>query len=119
MIHCESMSRAGGTQSLGAAILNRYKNSGPSDPYADVFTLLSEDRQRDAEILGKALRLGAMLSGAAPGSLEDTAIAVEGDRLVLTLRGAARDLRGEAVERRLGALANRLDLEPVVETAVR
>ena len=36
-------------------------------------------------------------------------IAREGGRLVLTLRGPAREFAGEAVERRLQTLAQRLD----------
>ena len=54
------------------------------------------------------MRLGAMLSGSATGVLEHASIARSGDRLVLTLRGPAREFAGEAVERRLQMLAARL-----------
>ena len=55
------------------------------------------------------MRLGAMLSGSAPGVLEHAAIARDGGRLTLTLRGPAREFAGEPVERRLETLAVRLD----------
>ncbi len=99
---------------LGIAIMNRYKSSstGAFDP--EILNLLSPERQASAEKLGRAIRLGAMLSGSAPGTLEDTEIALRGDELVLTLRGPARALRGEMVEKRLGALAARLELTPRV-----
>lgn len=101
---------------LGAAILNRYKNSQSGlDP--EVLGLLSEAELHRAETLGRAIRLGAMLSGAAPGSLEDTQLQVKAGTLSLTLRGDARALRGEAVERRLNALAGRLDLQSEVRLA--
>nr|WP_216366873.1 Ppx/GppA family phosphatase [Halovulum dunhuangense] len=99
---------------LGAAILNRYKNTGNHGFDPEVLKLLSPERLAAAELLGKALRLGAMLSGAAPGSLENTALVPAGGKLTLVLKGRARALRGEAVERRLGALAARLGLEPAV-----
>jgi cytochrome oxidase assembly protein ShyY1 len=55
------------------------------------------------------MRLGAMLSGSATGVLEHTPIVRDGGRLVLVLRGAAREFAGEAVERRLQTLAQRMD----------
>ncbi len=53
----------------GAAIRNRYK-SGSTTPFHDprLMELLPDALQEEAETLGRALRLGAMLSGAAPGS---------------------------------------------------
>ncbi len=99
---------------LGAAILSRYKSAGEGfDPA--VLSLLTPDQRDQAEILGRALRLGAMLSGAAPGSLENTELAMDADRLTLTLRGKARALRGEAVDRRLASLASRLGLDSKVQ----
>ena len=71
--------------------------------------LLPPERTAEAAVLGRAMRLGAMLSGSATGVLEHASIAREGGRLVLTLRGPAREFAGEAVERRLQMLAARLD----------
>ena len=59
-------------------------------------------------MLGRAMRLGSMLSGSSPGVLEHAKLALEDGRVVLTLRGPAREFAGEAVERRLQTLADRL-----------
>ena len=99
---------------LALAILNRYKNSRKTGFADDLIALLPEDRRTHAETLGRAIRLGAMLSGAAPGSLEDTELRLEPDRIALVLHGRAQDLRGEMVERRLGALAAQLGREPAI-----
>ncbi len=95
---------------LGLSILHRYKSSARSHFDPAVLDLLTPERQFEAEILGKALRLGAMLTGAAPGALEDTSLAIKKDRLILTLSGRGADLAGEVVARRLDALATRLSL---------
>ena len=60
-------------------------------------------------MLGRAMRLGSMLSGSSTGVLEHAALVRDGGRLVLTLRGPGRAFAGEAVERRLQTLAGRLD----------
>jgi len=41
--------------------------------------------------------------------LEHSSVAHEGGRLILVLRGPAREFAGEAVERRLQTLAQRMD----------
>jgi hypothetical protein len=71
--------------------------------------LLPVDRADEAAVLGRAMRLGAMLSGSAIGVLEHAALAVTGERLELRLRGPGRDFAGESVERHLHSLAGRLD----------
>ena len=93
---------------LGLALLNRYKAVAPAEEVRRYGGLLSAERAQEAAVLGRAMRLGAMLSGAATGVLEHAAIARDGDGLRLTLTGPAREFAGEAVERRLQALAARL-----------
>lgn len=100
---------------LGMAILSRYKNAGHSTLEIPVEELLSKDRIRAAVQLGKAMRLGAMISGAQVRLLDHTALRRVGDTLVLTLAGPARELNGEVVEKRLASLAKQLDLEPVLK----
>ena len=46
---------------LGLALLHRYRNSREGTRFEELFTLLDEAGQKQAEILGKAMRLGAML----------------------------------------------------------
>jgi len=100
---------------LGLALLNRYKTAaltGPAERYA---RLLDDTRATDAVVLGKAMRLGAMLSGASVGILEHATLELTADRVVLGLTGPARDCAGETVDRRLQSLASRLGREGVQE----
>jgi exopolyphosphatase / guanosine-5'-triphosphate,3'-diphosphate pyrophosphatase len=94
---------------LGLALMHRYK-SGSATPDTERFrTLLPPARAAEAMVLGKAMRLGAMLSGAATGVLEHARLA-KGDKLTLTLAPAAHRFLGDVVERRLASLAQRLEL---------
>jgi len=97
---------------LGMAILNRYKNAGPSTLEIPVEELLSEVELANAVRLGKAMRLGAMISGAQTGLLDHTMLTLECDRLKLTLSAAANALNGEVVEKRLASLAEQMDMVP-------
>ena len=94
---------------LGLALLNRYKVVAPGEEVSRYGGLLPASRAAEAAVLGRAMRLGAMLSGSAMGVLEHTSIAREAGRLILVLRGPARAFAGEAVERRLQTLAQRMD----------
>jgi exopolyphosphatase/guanosine-5'-triphosphate,3'-diphosphate pyrophosphatase len=94
---------------LGLALLNRYKAATPGEismPYGE---LLTPERATEAAVLGRAMRLGAMLSGSAMGVLEHATLVLSEDRLELRLRGSGRDFAGDSVERRLLSLAARLD----------
>src|SRR5690606_11747941 len=95
---------------LGLALLNRYKTTAPEDLAVRFERLLPEGRSAEAAVLGRAMRLGAMLSGSATGVREHATLEY-GERLVLRLRGPARDCAGDAVERRLQSLAGRLGVE--------
>ena len=91
---------------LGLAILHRYQGSARIDFDPEVLQLLSVDRQKEAEVLGRALRLGSMLTGSAPGALEQTSLTLDDDKLTLSMAGISVELQGEVVERRLKALAS-------------
>ena len=47
---------------LGLALLHRYKNSRSKCHFSDIFAVLPEADQTRAEVLGKAMRFGAMLA---------------------------------------------------------
>jgi exopolyphosphatase/guanosine-5'-triphosphate,3'-diphosphate pyrophosphatase len=94
---------------LGLALLNRYKAVAPGEEVRRYEGLLTSVRGGEAAVLGRAMRLGAMLSGSVPGVLDHSSIELVEGRLVLTLKGPAREFAGEAVERRLQTLAQRLD----------
>ena len=46
---------------LGLALLHRYRNKRDGTQFEKLFSLLNDDGRKDAEVLGKAMRLGAML----------------------------------------------------------
>ena len=97
---------------LGLALLHRYKNSRAGSPMAPLFKLLSEAEIRDAEILGKAMRFGAMLALDDPadaGKLTQT-----DQELRLHLTSIGRKLMGEVAEARFRSLCNALGLLPVI-----
>ncbi|WP_444455152.1 exopolyphosphatase [Rhodobacter capsulatus] len=99
---------------LGVSLLHRYKNSRAGSRFEPLFTLLSPEQLREAEILGKAMRFGAMFSIQDPGdagelSYNATTNAIE---LRLTKRGAG--LFGEVAEARFASLAAAMKATPMV-----
>jgi len=96
---------------LGLALLHRYKAVATAEETQRYAGLLSPERAAEAAVLGRAMRLGAMLSGAAMGVIEDSRIAREGGKLRLTLTGPACEFAGEAVDRRMQTLAAKLDCD--------
>lgn len=97
---------------LGLTVLHRYRGAAGRDFDPAILTLLPEDRQQEAETLGRALRLGSMLTGSAPGALEDTSLTLDDTELTLSLSGVAVKLCGEKVDQRLASLAARLGRQP-------
>lgn len=97
---------------LGLALLHRYKNSRAGSPMAPLFKLLSDAEIRDAEILGKAMRFGAMLALDDPADAGKLTLTDRELRLHLTPTG--RKLMGEVAEARFRSLCNALDKEPVI-----
>ncbi len=99
---------------LGLALMNRYTNKIDKTRYASLFEMLNDDQVKEAEILGKAMRLGAMLwltSDETPGGLKWSPKARE---LTLKLSEEARPLFGEVAEARFAALTNALDAQGTV-----
>jgi exopolyphosphatase / guanosine-5'-triphosphate,3'-diphosphate pyrophosphatase len=95
---------------VGFALINRYKSSAPS-PMAERFAgMIGERRMAEAARLGRAMRLGSMLSGSAHEVLENADLRVSDGVLTLTLRGIACECTGDMVERRLQSLASRMNL---------
>ncbi len=99
---------------LAVALAYRYKGAKDalrSEPAAD---LLTGDERRQAEALGRTLRLGAMISGAALNILSDSKLKRSNKSLSLSFRKAHASLMSGPVERRLNSLAATLELEPVL-----
>ena len=101
---------------LGLALMHRY-TSKPNERLAPLFALLNEDQMREAEILGRAMRLGAMLWTASdqhPGTLTWKR---KSGQLTLKLTTQARPLFGEVAEQRFQSLAKALDATAEVKFA--
>ena len=99
---------------LGIALLHRYANKREGTPFESLFTLLSEKEQLDAEILGKAMRFGAMLllsNDEEPGELQWRPKKKE---LEIVLRNRSRPLFGEVAEARFTTLASAMGATPIV-----
>ncbi len=99
---------------LGLSLLHRYSNKREGSRFEPLFRLLTEDQLRQAEILGKAMRFGAMLwlkADEAPGTLvwKPKKRTVE-----LILSANARPLFGEVAEQRLTALATAMQATATV-----
>ena len=97
---------------LGLALLHRYKNSRAGSLMAPLFKLLSDAQINDAEVLGKAMRFGAMLA------LDDPAdagrLTCENGELRLHLTPTGRKLMGEVAEARFRSLCGALGLEGAI-----
>lgn len=101
---------------LGVALLHRYKNSRDGSPFHALFELLDDDDIRWAEILGKAMRFGAMLTASEDRDMGKLRYFPKKRLLELRLAAGTRDLYGEVAEARLNALAAALGgVEPVVK----
>ncbi len=94
---------------LGLALLHRYRNKREGTRFEDLYALLDGQRQQEAEVLGKAMRFGAMLWM----TDEDPAQArldwrPETRALTLHLPKGAAPLFGEVTEARFRAMADAL-----------
>jgi exopolyphosphatase/guanosine-5'-triphosphate,3'-diphosphate pyrophosphatase len=69
-----------------------------------------------ARVLGAAMRVAYLVSGAMPGVLPYAPMVVERGKLKLKLRGKHRDLAGERIFARLRQLARLIGREPVIVT---
>ena len=90
---------------LGLALLHRYKNSRAGSRLEPLFRLLSDEQMQDAEILGKAMRFGAMFAGGDPAQAGKLAWNPKKRILELHLTRDGHDLFGEVAQARFAALA--------------
>jgi exopolyphosphatase/guanosine-5'-triphosphate,3'-diphosphate pyrophosphatase len=102
---------------IGFALMNRYGGGRHSADVAEALTLLSPEARTKAKALGRALRLGAMLSASAPGMLAGARLDIGRHGVDLHLTPDLAPLSGFAVEKRLSALAAVLDRDKVRVTA--
>ncbi|SMO49778.1 Ppx/GppA family phosphatase [Paracoccus laeviglucosivorans] len=102
---------------LGLALLHRYKNSRAGSPMAPLFALLSEKEIADAEVLGKAMRFGAMFSVKDPAEAGELHFYPKKKILELKLTKIGTALLGEVAESRFNTLATALDAQPVIRAS--
>lgn len=102
---------------LGASLRYRYKAGRAKRADLPALSLLSEDELRRARLLGRAIRLAAMISGSAPGALPHTRLERVEDGWRLLFEPEVADLAGEAVRKRLSALGESLGCAPELVVA--
>ncbi len=94
---------------LGLALMNRYTSKTANSRFDPLFAMLEDAQIKEAEILGKAMRLGAMLwitADEQPGTLKWNSKTRE---LTLKLTEHARPLFGEVAEQRFAGLVSAMD----------
>lgn len=100
---------------LGLALLHRYRNKREGTRFEEMYDLLSPEDQKQAEILGKAMRFGAMMWMRKDSSLGTFKWAPRKKQLLLTLTPEAEPLYGEVAEARLASLGASLEAEIIVK----
>lgn len=95
---------------LGTALLHRYKNSGSGTVLDDVGHLLSDEEMQLAQIVGKAMRFGAMFAGASEEMACELKIHRRRKELELVLLEGGDALFGEVVQTRFQSLADALGM---------
>lgn len=99
---------------IGLALLHRYKNSREGSRFEPLFSLLDEAEIRKAEVLGKAMRFGAMFSGQVPERMGTLRWFPKKRVLELHLGPDAKALFGEVAEARFKSLAGSLQAADVI-----
>ncbi len=101
---------------LGLALLHRYKNSRAGSRLEPMFRLLNDDELQEAEVLGKAMRFGAMFAVGDPAKAGRLVWSPKKKLLELNLTDEGRGLFGEVAEARFVSLA--LSLKAVAKIGV-
>ena len=98
---------------LGLTLLHRYKNDREGSRFEPLFALLNEKEIHTAEVVGKAIRFGAMFSVKSPEDMAKLKWQPKKKLLTLYLSPHAKDLFGEVAQARFNSLASSLDAEPI------
>jgi exopolyphosphatase/guanosine-5'-triphosphate,3'-diphosphate pyrophosphatase len=101
---------------LGLALLHRYRNKREGTRFEALYDLLDEKSQKQAEVLGKAMRFGAMLWMQKDAQMGVLRWYPQKKLLELLMPEAARPLYGEVSAARFMSLANALEAEVNVGT---
>ena len=101
---------------LGLALLHRYSNKRENARFQDLYEMVDEATQLEAEILGKAMRFGAMLWMNKDEDRGELRWFPKKKRLELWLTGDMMPLFGEVAEARLNSLGSSLGATVEVKT---
>ncbi|MCA8882342.1 MAG: Ppx/GppA family phosphatase [Rhodobacteraceae bacterium] len=99
---------------LGLALLHRYKNSREGGRFDELVNLIPEDQVRSAEILGRAMRFGAMFTAQKAAQMGTLRWNPQKRKLVLSIGPRAMALYGEVAQARFASLAKSLGAESEV-----
>jgi len=99
---------------LGLALLHRYKNNRAGSRFEPLFRLLEEDDLREAEVLGKAMRFGAMFAGGDPNAAAALVYQPKKTTLEIRLTPRGKALFGEVATARFASLAATLKATAVI-----
>lgn len=102
---------------LGLALLHRYRNKREGTAFEDLYGLLDAEQSHQAEVLGKAMRFGAMLWMKRDSTMATLDWDGAARALTLHLPPDGVDLFGEVAEARLKSLAATLEAELTVAAA--
>jgi exopolyphosphatase/guanosine-5'-triphosphate,3'-diphosphate pyrophosphatase len=96
---------------LGLALLHRYSNKQGSSRFQDLFDIIDEKMRLEAEVLGKAMRFGAMLWMDRDKDRGELRWFPKKKQLHLCMTPDMLPLFGEVAEARLNSLAASLEAE--------
>lgn len=102
---------------LGLALLHRYSNKRENTRFHDLIDMVDEKTQQEAEILGKAMRFGAMLWMNPDEDRGELTWFPKKKLLQLWLTKDMIPLFGEVAEARLNSLARSLGAEVEIKTS--
>ncbi|MGB1035415.1 MAG: exopolyphosphatase, partial [Primorskyibacter sp.] len=99
---------------LGLALMHRYRNKREGTRFNKLAALLDGDAERDAEILGRAMRLGALLfmESQDPSTAQ---LSWDGPDLLLRIHRNVHHPLGEVAEERLNRLAGAIGCASRIE----
>jgi exopolyphosphatase/guanosine-5'-triphosphate,3'-diphosphate pyrophosphatase len=100
---------------VALAVYTRYEGRADGEVTRPSWMLLDDEMVREAHALGLALRLAYTSSAGAPSLLRQVRLKIDGGTLALRGPARARPLIGEAVERRVEALARALGKRPAIK----
>ncbi len=95
---------------LGLALYHRYGGEKNKKTLKVPLSLLSSRRARDAEVLGRSLRMAYLLSGGAPEMLQRSRLELNGKGLLLHIPFDPPIPTGSTIKKRLKSLANSMKL---------